>query len=56
MVHGRRLRVTTHEPLAGVRYRCAVCRLEVIFDTQMGRFTAAPLIEGEGEPGERPTS
>lgn len=43
-------------PLPGVRYRCAVCRLEVMFDPVVGRLQVAPVADDGADTRERPTS
>jgi hypothetical protein len=34
-------------PRRGVRYRCHICRLELVIDENTNRLTVAPLGDGE---------
>ena len=47
------LEIAHHEleerPRTGVRYRCHVCRLELVVDPKSRRLTVAPLWEGPRE-------
>jgi hypothetical protein len=41
------------KPREGTRYRCHVCRLELVFDPNVNRMTVAPISEDESEPERR---
>ena len=38
-------------PRQGAKYRCHVCRLELILDLATNRLTVAPLSTDPGKPG-----
>jgi hypothetical protein len=45
------------KPREGVRYRCHICRLELMFDRNTDKLTVTPLIsEPESETEERAPS
>jgi hypothetical protein len=44
----------TDRPRTGVRYRCHVCRLELIVDERTNKLMLAPVVN-DANPRERPT-
>jgi hypothetical protein len=41
---------TEEQPRPGTIYRCHVCRLELVVDTELGKLTLAPLPTDDARP------
>jgi len=47
---GTSVQHTEDVPRPGTRYRCPVCRLELVVDAEHSKMTVAPLPTDEGSP------
>ena len=43
-------------PRSGARYRCHVCRLELVLDPETNKLTVTPVADDEPDPRQRRTT